>query len=46
MFKSFFIHKILVHQKKKKFEKSEESENSKKFKDIFEDLKSVHPIWE
>ena len=68
VFKSFFIHKILVHPKKsgKKFlqnpknlKNSEKSEKSKKFrknlnnpknlkksKYFFEDLKSVHPIWE
>ena len=56
MFKSFFIHKILVHPKKseKKSEKTEKirknlqksEKNPINFKDFFEDLKSVHPILE
>ena len=40
MFKSFFIYKILVHQKKK-FEKSKKNPSI-----YFEDLKSVNLIWE
>ena len=49
MFKSFLIYKILVHKKsgkypKKSKKKSEKSEKSEKI--LFEDLKSVQPIWE
>ena len=42
VFKSFFIYKFLVHEKK--FRKIQKI--PKKSKDFFNDLKSVHLIWE
>ena len=43
LFKSFFIHKILVHQKKtEKIRKNlKKNKKNNKFKDFFEDLKSL-----
>ena len=43
VFKSFFIHKILVHPKKSG---NKSGKKPKKSEDYFEDLKSVYHIWE
>ena len=47
VFKLFFIHKIVVHEKIRKNRKNPKNlKKSNKFKDFFEDLKSVQLIWE